>query len=295
LKILVTGASGLIGNAIVEKLAGSFEVFCLYRNLSLNQTSQNVTYIYFDLINKESIAKIKDIKPEIIIHCAALVPSQSSPNDESLYRTNTLIDSNIITAAKELNSYLVYMSSTIVYGYKDNNYNITEGQLVTKNSPYAKQKIESEILICQKINKYIILRISAPYGYNMKSKTVLTIFIDKALKGETLKFHGSGSRMQDFTNTYDIAQFIYEIIKENKLFNGVYNISAGKPICMKDLAQLVVKTTRSKSKIEPSGQPDEQENYKASYSIEKAKNILGWNSKIILEKGILNLVQSINN
>lgn len=292
-KILVTGGSGLLGRSIIKTIKQSFDVYSIDKINPSYIKFSNVKYFETDLTNKESLTIIKKINPEILIHCAAVIPEATTYNKEKIRDMNNIIDGNVISAASELSCYLIYTSSTIVYGYTNSHFNISELEPLIALSPYAKQKIETENLLANKIDRFLILRINAPYGKYIFHKTVLSIFVQLALQGKTLQYHGSGNRMQDFTNVDDIANLLYSLLSGNEYRDGIFNISYGNPICMRDLAQLIVNLVGSESRIEPSGLDDKQENYKASYSIEKAKNILGWNPKISLEMGILELINNL--
>ena len=289
MKIIVTGGNGLVGNSIIEKLKDHFEIININRFSQSSINSDKIKHINLDLSDKKSISIIKELNPQIVIHCAAIIPSNLT-NEEEIYRTNTLIDLNVLNAVKDINCKLIYMSSTIVYGYLDNVFNISEDHKLIDFTLYSKQKIESELFINDRIKEYLILRINAPYGGQMRNKTVLNIFIDKALKGESLNYYGFGNRFQDFTNVEDISSFICSTLKLMSFKNGIYNISFGAPIRMRTLAELIIRITGSTSLIEAKGEIDLQENYKASYSILKAKSLLNWNPRITLEKGILKMI-----
>ena len=291
-RVIVTGGSGLLGTALVSKLSSRFNIYSIdKKKIGDNTLYKNIIYLNLDLTSEDSISIIESLKPDIIIHCAAIIPGNVDISEESIREMNTIIDKNIISISAKLNCYLIYMSSTIVYGYSNNIFNIKEDNPLKKISPYAEQKLETEVLITNNINRFLILRINAPYGHPLPNKTVLTFFCEQATQDKTLYYHGSGRRMQDFTNVKDIADLIYFKLKSRSFINGIYNISAGKPISMINLAELIVSISGSDSKIEASGITDEQENYKASYSIEKAKNALSWEPKITLKAGIKELIK----
>lgn len=292
-KIVVTGGTGLIGSALVSKLKEDFSVYSIdKKGTDKKNLFSNVNYLNLDLSSKDCISTLESLKPNIIIHCAAIIPGKNITK-ESIKKINSKIDENIILLSKKLNSYLIFMSSTIVYGYSNNSFNINEETALKAISSYAEQKIESERLILNMVNRYLILRINAPYGQLRANETVLTIFCQQAIQNKTLQYHGSGTRMQDFTHVNDISSLIYCQLKSESFINGVFNISYGKPISMLNLAELIVKTTESNSEIKASGQIDKQENYKASYSIDKAKTILGWSPKITLQTGIKELLNNM--
>lgn len=287
-KILITGGSGLIGSALVAQLYPYNEVVCIGR--SIPPGSQGIRFIEADLSQASSIDIIVQANPDIIIHCAAVIPS-ASMSDHDIYQTNTSIDLHVIEACRRLHATLIYFSSTIIYGYLENDMNISELKPPHIISNYAKQKLESEEKIEKEIEQYIILRINAPYSEHMKQRSVMTIFADKAIAQEDITLHGSGSRMQDFTYAGDIAICIRQLIPIKEVPSGIYNISSGSPVTMLQLAELMIsKVSGCTSKITTSGQPDPQEAYKASYNLEKAKIILRWAPSTTLETGIGRLV-----
>ena len=97
--------------------------------------------------------------------------------------------------------------------------------------------------------------------------------------------------MQDFTNVKDITNLIYSKLINRSYTKGIFNISSGKPISMINLAKLIVQTAESNSEIRASGLIDLEEEYKADYSVEKAKIQLGWEPKITLKNGISDLIK----
>ena len=294
MKIVVTGGNGLLGSSIANYLADRYEVISIDKSIPSFFKNSKITYLAIDLSNSQSVSLITKIKPTIIIHCAALIPvATGHMTEQDAYIINCSIDKNIVNVAFETTSYLIYASGTNVYGFEENDYNVTEENLTVITDLYSRVKIESEILIKETLNNYLILRINAPYGRHTTNKTVLTIFSELAVQNKTLQYHGSGTRMQDFTHVNDISSLIYCQLKSESFINGVFNISYGKPISMLNLAELIVKTTESNSEIKASGQIDKQENYKASYSIDKAKTILGWSPKITLQTGIKELLNNM--
>jgi len=292
MKIVVTGGNGLLGSSIANYLADSYEVISVDKSAPGFAKNSNITYVAVDLSISQSVPIIAEIRPAVIIHCAALIPVATGHlTDQDAYITNCSIDKNVVKAARETNSYLIYTSGTNVYGFKENDYNVTEENLTVITDLYSRVKIESEILIKETLNKYLILRINAPYGGHTTNQTVLAIFCDLAKQNKPLLYHGSGARMQDFTHVNDISNLIYSQLESKIFTNGVFNISCGKPISMMNLAKLIVHTCESNSEIKSSGLIDVQEEYKADYSIEKAKIQLGWKPKITLKNGISELIK----
>lgn len=284
-KVLVTGGNGLVGRAIVSELSETTDFYYVVRNQNKALDFQG-TAVIGDLHNPGVLSEINRISPDVIVHCAAQIPRSNFDNDESIYSYNSKIDQGILSIVSELNCWLIYLSTTAVYGMNDILTEVNESSKTTRASFYASQKIDAEQWITKNISKGLVLRINAPYGKEISEFTVLGKFLKSAISGDPLKYHGEGTRVQDFTNVVDIARFIKDLILQEKLKPGIFNIASGDPINMKSLARLIVKISGSESRIEPSGNIDQQESYRAIYSIKKAEEELGWSPKISLSEGI---------
>lgn len=285
MKVLVTGAGGLIGSYAVENLhSNGFKVFGLYRKRP--SVIKEWDILVSDLLTDESIKIIKLIEPDIMVHCAALLPQIFEGEIASeAARLNEIIDKRIIQyCILNVKCRLIYMSGTSIYNLKNQPCN--EESPVNPIGPYLQAKYNTEKLIGALNNNYIILRISAPYGPGQKSNTVLKVFIENALSNKDIFYFGSGNRTQDFTHAIDVARAITNTVLKKSAY-GVFNISGGSPIAMKGLASLVIKcVSGTTSRVLESNKIDPQEHYKADIDISKAKRVLRWEPEISLTQGI---------
>lgn len=293
-KIVVTGAGGLIGDALCNLLyKHHFPFIALYRDKPEEENDWHKEYC--NLENPDSVNCGFWGKTSCVIHCAAAIPS-SVISSESCYDINKQIDKNIYHAIQKASvPMMVFLSSSSVYGFSDNE--INEDSQVSPQTIYSIGKLESESMFRSLKNcKTIFLRINAPYDFKQKSRTVLKIFIENALNNKPLVYHGSGLRAQDFTAVEDIVNAIFLIISLGIKTSGeVYNIASGKSISMRDLAQLIVSLIpHTQSTIEPSGIPDPQEECRSNFSIKKIFRDYSWSPKVSLEQGIKNWIALIN-
>ncbi len=292
-RILVTGAGGLIGSEACLHLFGAgYHVLALYRNKP--SVSKNTPWdkVFFDLETEEAPSLLNSLLPlHAIVHCAAVIPSGFyGENAEEAGARNRKIDDSVASILPKIPR-VVYCSSTSVYK-TPYPIKVDETSRVEGMGPYGQEKIGSEDLFLSQTEAYL-LRICAPYGPLLKSRTVLRLFIENALKGRDLTYHGSGSRQQDFTHVKDIARAILCSL-ETETQGGYFNIASGSPITMKELAELIINIIpHTGSKVIPSGQIDPQEGWTAPFSIEKAARELGWSPRISLEEGIRDWVEYI--
>jgi len=282
-KILVTGAGGLIGNAVCNCLRDQQKSFLgLYKNKPPKQKLWNTSIADLEKNDLEKILGSENIST--IIHCAAVIPNEHHSTSDC-YKINTAIDKKIAEYADQQNiQNFIFISTTNMYGLSTEI--IDESSKLNIDNLYSLAKFNSEELFLKlKKANAIVLRVNAPYHYSQKANTVLKIFINKIIKREDVSYHGTGNRQQDFIHVKDVSHAIICALKANS--TGVYNIASGHPISMKDLAKLILyKVPGSKSKIFPSGMPDAQENHKALFDISKAKEELGWQPKVSLSQGI---------
>ena len=281
-KIIVTGAGGLIGSYAIERLHQSgYEVLGLYHQ----QTSKNTAWpIGIIDLAKEDLKRVTGSHSiDAIVHCAAVIPKSFSECGD-VYLINKNIDDNVLNYIRQSEARLIYVSSTSLYGKKEGV--IKERDAVDLTNAYSIGKYETEQTILKENLQSVILRINAPYAPQQRMNTVLKIFIERALQNLPLQFHGTGQRKQDFTAAEDIAIAIEKCVEKKNIVD-VFNISGGHSVSMKELAKIIVGLTPNcSSQINPSGLPDEQENYQPVFSIEKAKTILSWQPQVQLEAGI---------
>jgi UDP-glucose 4-epimerase len=297
MNVLVTGATGFLGAATCRSLiAHDHQVVPVAPPWSRQGEELDRRVIRVDLREPGALERACTVRPDAVVHLAAVVPSVLTGREAAeAAACNEQIDRSVFAACQVFGVGVVYASSTSVYGV-GSGAEITEASAPRPNGPYAEAKQASErdaqALSERHSLPCAVLRISAPYGPGQRRRTVVKLFIERALGGLPLLYHGTGSREQDFTHAEDIAEAIRLALERRA--SGVYTIASGRPISMKQLAALVVRCVpRSASSVGPSGAPDPQESATARFAIRKAAEDLGWRPAISLEAGIRAWAQSL--
>jgi UDP-glucose 4-epimerase len=290
-RILVTGASGLIGAEVAAAVAGAG-----YDTIGLEHTHSApsaVTKLRVDLSAGDALPMLAQLLPvAAIAHCAAVIPpTLSGAAADSAARVNERIDASICEFCRRHDIRLVYCSTVSVYGDVGGNL-VDETSATHPTGSYALGKLRSERQIRDQLRSYAILRLCAPYAPAQRTRTVLRIFIEQALAGEELQYFGSGERQQDFLHARDAARAILQAVERREV-NGVFNVCGAAPISMRTLAQLVVKETASRAHVAPSGSPDPQEHYRARFSTARVTRALEWSPRIPLAEGVREMADSI--
>ncbi|KKQ18751.1 MAG: NAD-dependent epimerase/dehydratase [Berkelbacteria bacterium GW2011_GWA1_36_9] len=291
-KILITGASGFIGQHLFRRLKKEgFSVFGISRTGGYIDDQKIFS---LDLQNKEEVNNfLKNKKIDCIIHLAALVPQ--SFNDQTAYESlyeNFVSTFNLLEVLKQDQiKKFVFASSMSVIGQppkKSLDENIpVEPTNFYSLSKYFGEKM-SQLFGLKFKKKVIILRISAPYGQGQKEGSVIPLFINQALKSENLIVLGQGKRLQDFIYISDIVEAFVCAIKYPAC--GIYNLASGQSTNTYKLAKIILKLIpESHSKIILKG-IDTQEKYQLRVNISKAKKDLKYIPKVLIKDGIGNYI-----
>ena len=298
---LIVGGSGFLGSHVINellnknaKIAVSDIIGPQYAN-RIKDKMKSINYIWKSAedLNERDIAEIDCI---VFLAAQADVPLVLSSPKYS-FHTNTagLINVLELIRAKK-NTQLIFMSSKNVYG-KAKNSLITEEELLKPTDPYGAGKAAAD-LMCQSYSESFglpitVIRSSALFGPNSRLQQVIPIFIQQALKGNPITIEGDGSQSTDFNYVQNLVDAIVSMSESN--INGVYNIAYGKDYSIKDIADLIIKQTNSKSEIRNLPWRSGEKGMKLSLSIDKARKDFGYTPRISFEEGIGKTVEWMRN
>ncbi|MBP7845929.1 MAG: NAD-dependent epimerase/dehydratase family protein [Candidatus Pacebacteria bacterium] len=268
-KYLVTGGEGFIGGNILSKIEG--EAYDIKSG--------------FDILNKETfLEKAKNF--DGIFHCAAKISvPESFLFPEEYFKNNVDGTKCVATIANEFSQKIVFSSSAAVYGESDTA--VAENFNLNPKSPYAENKLAGENILKDSGGRHIILRYFNVYGPGQSSEYagVITFFILNALSNKDLIIFGNGEQVRDFIFVEDVTRAnILAMNYENKEFE-IFNISSGIKTSIKELAEMIIKLTKSSSKI-VFKDARKGDIFFSQGSSKKAKDVLGWEASISLEEGL---------
>jgi len=306
-KILVTGGAGFIGSHLCKKLLKlGNHVICL-DNLftgSINNISDIIDNNRFEFIKHDIIKPfyLEGIDQIYNLACPAS-PIHYQINPIKTIKTCTLGVINILGLAKKNNAQILQASTSEVYGDpmihpQKENYNGNVNPLGLR-SCYDEGKRCSETLFMDYHRehklKIKIVRIFNTYGPNMAidDGRVVSNFILQALKNKEITIYGDGTQTRSFQYVDDLISSMILMMSSNDNFYGPVNIGNPNEITINELANKILKLTKSNSKIIYKELPEDDPK-KRNPDISLAKNILNWEPKIGLEVGLIKTIKYFN-
>lgn len=207
MKILITGAKGMLAKAVIDQFKDNNELI-LTDVSELDITDENNTNEF-----------ITRIKPEYIINCAAYTAVDKAEEDiELAKKVNSIGPKNLAIAAKKNDAILIHISTDYVFnGELDISKSYIEDDEIAPVTVYGKTKAEGEKNIIENCDKYYILRTAWLYGDgNNFVRTMIKLGKEKEEINVVSDQHGSP------TYTVDLASIISQVI-EKKLLYGIYH------------------------------------------------------------------------
>lgn len=297
MKCLILGGAGFIGSHVADCLIeAGHEVRIFDRpNIflgNLKACKGHVEMMEGDFNNEEDLdAALSDM--EVIINLVwTTLPGPSNENPEYDIETNVIGNIKLLTAARKhsIKKIIFASSGGTVYGIPKS-IPIKETQSTAPLCSYGitKLAVEKYLALYNHLygGKYIVLRISNPYGERQRSDSVqgvIAVFMDRILKGETLYVWGDGSVARDFVYVKDLASAVLNSIDPYGA-SGVYNIGGGSAATINEIiskiSEIAGKTPRVK--YSEKRKMDVPINY---LCIEKAGKDLFWKPETSLDEGI---------
>ncbi|OGI09076.1 MAG: hypothetical protein A2Y40_10745 [Candidatus Margulisbacteria bacterium GWF2_35_9] len=299
--ILVTGGAGFIGSHIVEEGIKRGHRVVVMDNLSSGKV-ENLAHIDQTQlrIHKEDIRDIEFVNHlfkkesfDIVFHEAAIASVQKSISEpDYTYSVNVEGANNIFKAASKNNvRRVVFASSAAVYG--DNpDLPKAEEMVATPVSPYGEHKLMNEksaFEFSQKgTTKFTALRYFNVYGERQDPKSeysgVISIFLDKISKHQSITIFGDGQQTRDFVYVKDIVTANYMAANNDQHLFSVYNVGTEIPTSLRTLAEVIHDVYKSSYKI--LYDKERLGDIKYSYSCIKKIRLIGYSPEYTIDQGI---------
>lgn len=259
MNILVTGSTGLIGSALVNRLSVKYpqaKIYCTYytSTLPFNQCQGGAELI---MVPYSEIIDSINVKFSQIWHFATYAQPYKFISDwQNTFAINTVDVAKLIKLLEPSGKFM-YASSSEIYGAQKN---VTERSIPSSytcqdRSIYIDSKKLGETILFKSLQKenFFIFRICLVYSdiFRSSDQRVLYDFVRKAIKFSEIKLIDDGSAMRQYLHINDCLNMMFGIVDH---FNNhsmeypapIFNICNPDPISILDLAGLVAKNLDSK-------------------------------------------------
>lgn len=297
-KVLVTGGAGFLGSHLCEALLNKkYDVVCLdnYSTGSKENILKLMKNSSFEAVRHEiTIPFYTEVNQIFNLACpASPVHYQKNPTQTTKTCVHGAI--NMLGLAKRVKAKIFQASTSEVYGdpekHPQNEAYWGRVNPIGIRSCYDEGKRCAETLFFDYHRQYDIdikvARIFNTYGPKMNpfDGRVVSNFIVQALSGNDITIYGKGEQTRSFCYVDDLIEGILSFMDSDSNVNGPINLGNNAEFTMIELAEKVLKLTKSKSKLVfcplPSDDPRQRQP-----DLSSAHKKLNWEPKISLDEGL---------
>lgn len=288
MKILVTGATGFIGQNLINKLLDNkYEIHCLVRRDSDISKIDSRAIIFEYNENIDSLLSYFN-KEEFdgVIHLASLFLASHTKDDiSSLIFSNIQFGTEILEACKESNVRWFINTGTFWQNYQNEQYSPVNLYAATKEAfeKVAHYYIETSNLI------FTTIKLNDTFGPNDTRNKIFNLWSKIAKSGETLEMSPGNqfidiSYIEDVISAYDVLIAHLNSSKNEEFRNKEFVVSNGQVMSLKDLSKEFEEATNTKLNIIWGGRPYRDREVIIPYK--RGNNIPGWEQKYSLKEAI---------
>jgi len=296
MKILVTGAAGLIGSHLVDLLLEDGHIVTGIDDLSFGNRlnileackKENYTFIKTKVQN----IPFSSQKFDIIYHLASMKkPIKGSLKSSYIMDENSSMTKTVVEEALKYGSHLIFSSTSDVYGNSSTFHEsepITIGPPTNERYSYALSKLYSEQYILNEsfqsnLNTTIVRVFGCASWRSNKSWSGghIPVFIHNSILNKNITIHGDGLQTRSICHALDIANGLKLILNHLITLNKqIINLGTDQQTTVKEVAEYIINKTHSNSKLIFEPRELSFGNYKEILTrfanTEKAKNLLGF-------------------
>lgn len=242
MKIVVTGATGMLGRAVMDRFSriGDFEP------VGICHSRRHVNAMNMDLCDAAAVTRILDVlQPRAIVHTAAIRnPDEFAANEEAARRLNVEATRTLAKWAGEHGRYMMYISSDYVFDGTAAPYPL--GSMPKPANAYGQSKYEGEVIVRKECYScYGILRVPVLYGEKVETLAESSV---TSVVGKVLDFWRGGANgklvLDDWavrypTDVADVAKVLEWLVRFR--YVGTYHWSGLEAMTKLDMGVVTAK------------------------------------------------------
>lgn len=306
MKAVVTGGAGFIGSTLVDRLLEEGNEVVVVDNFD-DYYSGKMRFLQphvgkggfrldeVDILDLNSLRRSFE-GADVVFHLAAQAGVRISVKDPmKAHMANTTGTLNVLLAAKNAGvKRVVSSSSSSVYG-NVHKLPVKETDPTVPISPYAASKLAAEEYCRLFYDLYglqsVSLRYFTVYGPRQRPDMAIRIFTERALSGQRPQIYGDGNQTRDFTFISDVVDAIRRCADCPDPKGQPLNVCSGRRITVNQVVKRILEAT-GRPDLEPEYLPSQQGDVDHTWGDNtRAKELLGWEPKVSIEKGLVDFVQ----
>jgi UDP-glucuronate decarboxylase len=297
-RILVTGGAGFLGSHLCERLlARGDEVICVdnYFTGSRDNIAHLFTHPHFEVIRHDICFPLYLEVDEIFNLACPASPIHYQYDPVQTVKTSVHGAINVLGLAKRVQAKIFQASTSEVYGDPAVHPQPEEywGNVnpIGPRACYDEGKRCAETLFFDYHRQYgvdiRVVRIFNTYGPRMNPQDgrVVSNFIVQALQGKPITIYGDGSQTRSFCYVDDLIEGFLKLMDAPDGVTGPINIGNPGEFTIRQLAEIVIEMTGSRSEIVQMPLPQDDPLQRRP-DITKARDVLGWQPTIPLRQGL---------
>ncbi|MGJ0396992.1 MAG: UDP-glucuronic acid decarboxylase family protein [Methylocystis sp.] len=301
-RILVTGGAGFLGSHLCERLIESrHDVLCV--DNFFTGARRNISHLLdhrnFELLRHDVTFPLYVEVDEIYNLACPASPIHYQFDPVQTTKTSVMGVINMLGLAKRVKAKMLQASTSEIYGDPTVHPQPEEywGSVnpIGFRSCYDEGKRCAETLVFDYIRQHKmaakVVRIFNTYGPRMHPNDgrVVSNFVMQALTGRDITLYGDGSQTRSFCYVDDLVEAMIRMMATGRETTGPINVGNPKEFTIRELAELIVELTNSKSKLVFLPLPADDPRQRRP-DIAKAKHLLGWEPSVALGDGLIKTI-----
>merc|ERR1711962_107951 len=244
--VMITGASGLLGRALMTKFTSS-EAWKNVIGTAFSRCEPNLLQV--DLTDLDQIkAMIQEKRPDLLVHAAAQrFPDKMQKDPEQARKLNVSASKTLAEALKDIGSKMLYISTDYVFDGKNPPYK--HDSPTNPLNDYGISKLDGEKVVLEQNPDNVVLRIPILYGdVEYLDESAITTLFPK-LKNSSVSCEMSDYEIRRPSHVKDIASIVYYLSRmlvgknapEKSIPFGIYQWCGSEPLTKYEMVKIMGK------------------------------------------------------
>ena len=229
-RVLVTGASGLLGGKLINAMSKEYEVLPTHNTRAIHPNS-----IWVNIVDRDGVSRVvSGTRPDMVVHAAAETDVDKCETDrEWAWSVNAEGTKNIAQACAKLGVKLIYVSTDYVFDGRRGLY--SEEDEANPVNYYGLTKLKGEEFVKGLCEDFIVARTSVLYGWHPRRLNFATWVIDSLRNGRRISVVEDHYNSPTFAN--ELAEMIMRLVEVDA--SGVYHVAGGERVSRYEFATKV--------------------------------------------------------